>query len=63
MREGDGVVLNNVHYTSSPSSILGQSHGTYRAANHIKLVHWNAQGAITKTSAIKTAIMLDLVLS
>ena len=29
------------------------------AATHIKLVHWNAQGAITKTSAIKTAIVQD----
>ena len=27
--------------------------------NYIKLVHWNAQGAITKTSAIKTAIVQD----
>ena len=27
--------------------------------NYIKLVHWNAQGAITKTSAIKTAIIQD----
>ena len=27
--------------------------------NYIKLVHWNAQGAITKTSAIKTDIVQD----
>ena len=28
-------------------------------ANYIKLVHWNAQGAISKTSAIKTTIVQD----
>ena len=28
-------------------------------AIYIKLVHWNAQGAITKTSVIKTAIVQD----
>ena len=28
-------------------------------ANYIKLVHWNAQGAISKTSAIKTVIVQD----
>ena len=29
--------------------------------NYIKLVHWNAQGAIAKTSAIKTAIVQDAI--
>ena len=28
-------------------------------ANYIKLVHWNAQGAISKTSAIQTTIVQD----
>ena len=32
---------------------------THRAATHIKLVHWNAQGAIKKTSAIKISIVQD----
>ena len=58
MREGDGLVLNNdpyhdhKHYTSGRSTI---TNGTHIAATHIKLVHWNAQGAITKTSATKTS--------
>ena len=33
--------------------------GTRRSDTHIKLVDWNAQGEITKTSAIKTAIVQD----
>ena len=32
---------------------------THRAATHIKLVHWNAQGTIKKTSAIKKSIVQD----
>ena len=32
---------------------------THRAATHIKLVHWNAQGAIKKTSTIKKSIIQD----
>ena len=62
MREGDGLVLNNDPYQDHKHSTSGQStitNGTHRAATHIKLVHWNAQGAITKTSAIKTAIVQD----
>ena len=30
-----------------------------RSDTHINLVHWNAQGAIPKTSAIKTSIVQD----
>ena len=62
MREGDGLVLNNDPYQDDTHSTLGRStitNGTHRAATHIKRVHWNAQGAITKTSAIKTAIVQD----
>ena len=62
MREGDGLVLNNDPYQGHSPSTSGRStttNGTHRAATHIKLVHWNAQGAITKPSAIKTAIVQD----
>ena len=33
--------------------------GMRRSEPHIKLVHWNAQGGITKVSSIKTAIVPD----
>ena len=62
MREGDGVVINNDPYQGHSSSTSGRAtttNGTYREVTHIKLVHWNAQGAITKTSAIKTTIVQD----
>ena len=62
LREDDGLVLNNDPYQCDSPSTSGRSttiNGTHRAATHIKLVHWNAQGAITKTSAIKTAIVQD----
>ena len=62
MREGDGLVLNNYPYQDHTHSTSGQStrtNGSHRAATHIKLVHWNAQGEITKTSAINTAIVQD----
>ena len=58
----DGLVLNNDPYQDYTHSTSGRStttNGTYRAATHIKLVHWNVQGAITKTSAIKTVIVQD----
>ena len=67
-REGDGLVLNNEPYHGHTPSTSGRStttNGTHRAATHINRVHWNAQGAITKTSAIKTAIIqhgLDIVM-
>ena len=59
-RECDGVVPNNGPYQGNSSSTSGRSttpNGTHRSATHIKLVHWNAQGEITKTFAIKTAIV------
>ena len=62
MREGDGLVLNNDPYQDHTHSTSGRStttNETHRAATHIKQVHWNAQGAITKTSAIKTVIVQD----
>ena len=62
MRESDGLVLNNDPYQDNTHSTSGRStttNGTYSAATHIKLVHRNAQGAITKTSAIKRAIVQD----
>ena len=68
MRKGEGLVLNNDPYQNHKHSISGRStitNGTHRAATHIKLVHWNAQGAITNTSAIKTAIVqveIDVVM-
>ena len=52
MREGDGLVLNNDPYQGHSPSTSGRStttNETHRAATHIKLVHWNAQGAITNT--------------
>ena len=68
MRESDGLVLNNGPYRDHKHSTSGRStitNGTHRAATQIKLVQWNAQGAITKTSAIKTTIVqydLDIVM-
>ena len=62
MREGHGLVLTNEPYQVHKHSTSGRStitNETHRAATHIKLVHWNAQRAITKTSAIKTAIVQD----
>ena len=62
MREGDGLVLKNDPYQDHTYSISGRStttNGTHRAAAHVKPVHWNAQGAITKNSAIKTSIVQD----
>ena len=62
MREDDGLVLNNdphhdhKHFTSGRSTT---TNGPHIVATHMKLVDWNAQGAITKTSAIKTAIVQD----
>ena len=32
---------------------------THRSDTHINLVHWDAQGIGTKTSAVKTAIVQD----
>ena len=57
MHEGDGPVLNNNHYQDHKHSTSGRStlsNGTHRADTHIKLVHWNAEGAIINTSAIRT---------
>ena len=62
MREGDGLVLINDPYQDHKHATLGRStitNGTHIPATHTKLVHWNAQGAITKTFAIKTAIVQD----
>ena len=62
MREGDGLVLNNDPYQDHTHSTSGRStttNGTHRPATHIKQVRWNAQGTITKTSEIKTAIVQD----
>ena len=62
MREGIGVVINNNPYQGHSPFTSRQSttiNGTHRAVAHIKLVHWNAQGEITKTPAIKTAIVQD----
>ena len=62
MREHDGVVPNNGPYQGNSCSISGQSTtpiGTRKSDTHIKLVDWNAQGAITMTSAIKIAIVQD----
>ena len=61
MHEGDILVLNN-DQGHSPSTSVRRStttNGSHRAATHIKLVHWNTQETITKTSAIKTAIVQD----
>ena len=58
MREGDGTCSYQDH-THSTSGRSTTTNGTYRAATHIKPEHWNAQGEITKTSAIKTAIVQD----
>ena len=55
MREGNGLVLNN----DPGSHTFTTTNGTYSEATHIKLVHWNAQGSITKASAIKIAIVQD----
>ena len=62
MHEHDGVVPNNGPYQGKSCSTLGQTPtpiGTRSSDTHIKLVHWNEQGAITKTSAIKTVIIQD----
>ena len=62
MREGDGVVINNDPYQGHSPSTSERStttNGTHRAITHINLVYWNTQGAITKTSAMKTAIVQD----
>ena len=48
MRQGGGLVLNNDPYQDHTHSTSGRStttNGTHRAATHITLVHWNAQGA------------------
>ena len=52
MREGDGLVLNNDNYQSHSLSISGRSSTTNGTATHIKLVYWNAQGAITNITPI-----------
>ena len=68
MREGDGLVLNNDPYPGKSPSTSGRSitiNVKHRAATHIKLVHWNVEGAIIKSSAIKMAIVqydLDIVM-
>ena len=43
------------HHVSTDTNVFSPPGPT----NYIKLIHWNAQGAITKTSAIKTAIVQD----
>ena len=58
----DGIVINNDPYqghSPSTSERCTITNGIHRAVTHTKLVHWNAQEAITKTSVIKTAIVLD----
>ena len=60
--EGDGVVINNDRYqghSPSTSERYTTTNGTHIAVNHLKLVHWNAQGTFTKTYANKTAIVQD----
>ena len=62
MREGDGLVLKKRPHQDPTHSTSGQStttNGTHRAAFHIKLQHWNAQGVTEKISAIKTVIVQD----
>ena len=51
------LVLNNDPYQDNTHSTSGRS--TTTNGTHIKLAHWNAQGAITNTSANKTAIVQD----
>ena len=46
------------HHVSTDTNVFSSPPGQ---TNYIKLVHWNAQGAITKTSAIKTAIVQDAI--
>ena len=61
MPEGGGVVINYDPYQDHSPSTSERStttNGTHREVDHINLVHWTAQEAITKTSAIKTAIVM-----
>ena len=57
------VVVKKIRKLESPHSFhrsrKANNNNMHRVATHIKLVYWNAQGTITKTCVIKTAIVQD----